>query len=70
MIRTMFNRFIKNDGYKLLPEVLQTLYFASKTDAGQKRMICDFVAGMTDRYALGFYGRFFSENPQTIFKSL
>ena len=34
------------------------------------RVICDFIAGMTDRYALEFYGRLKSENPQTIFKPL
>ena len=70
IIKTMFNRFTKNDGYKLLPEDFQSLYFDAKTDAGRKRVICDFIAGMTDRYALEFYGRLFSENPQTIFKPL
>ena len=36
----------------------------------QLRCICDFIAGMTDRYCLEFYGRLFSENPQSIFKPL
>lgn len=35
---------------------------------GKKRIICDFIAGMTDRYAVEFYARLTSENPQTIFK--
>lgn len=35
----------------------------------KKRIICDFISGMTDRYALEFYGRLNSETPQTIFKS-
>jgi dGTPase len=34
------------------------------------RVICDFIAGMTDRYAIEFYGRIFSDHPQTIFKPL
>lgn len=68
--RKMFERLIDKDGFKLLPEDYQTLYFASKTDQGKRRVICDFIAGMTDRYAIEFYGRLFSENPQTIFKPL
>lgn len=42
----------------------------STTELWHKRVICDFIAGMTDRYAMEFYGRLFSENPQTIFKPL
>ena len=71
IIKTMFERFTKSeDGYKLLPEDFQFLYFKAPNEAVKKRVICDFIAGMTDRYALEFYGRLFSENPQTIFKPL
>ena len=31
-------------------------------------MICDFIAGMMDPVRGEFYGRIFSENPQSIFK--
>ena len=34
------------------------------------RVIADFVACMTDRYAVEFYGRLRSKSPQTIFKPL
>lgn len=70
IITKMFNRLAEKDGYRLLPEDFQLIYFASKTDEGKRRVICDFIAGMTDRYAVEFYGRLFSENPQTIFKPL
>ncbi len=33
------------------------------------RVICDFVAGMTDRYAAEFYERLYGGN-QTIFKPI
>ena len=36
----------------------------------QKRCVCDFISGMTDRYCLEFYGRLYSETPQSIFKPL
>lgn len=35
-----------------------------------KRIVCDFIAGMTDRYASEYFGRLFSENPQSLFKPL
>lgn len=70
IITKMFNRIAMPDGYKLLPEDFQYIYQQAKTDEGKRRVICDFISGMTDRYAVEFYGRLFSENPQTIFKPL
>jgi len=42
----------------------------TQNDRMQRRIICDFIAGMTERYALEFYGRLFSEAPETLFKPL
>jgi len=55
-------------GYTLLPKDFRLIYEAVKTQRDKKRVICDFIACMTDRYALEFFGRLTSENPQTIFK--
>ena len=55
-------------GYMLLPEDFKAIYEAVKGVANKRRVICDFIAGMTDQYALEFYGRLTSENPETIFK--
>ena len=55
-------------GYTLLPDDFQILYEGFTGEALKKRVICDFIAGMTDRYAVEFYSRLKSENPQTIFK--
>jgi dGTPase len=66
----LFNKLTESNGYKLLPEDFQELYLYFDTDLDRKRLICDFIAGMTDRYALEFYGRLFSENPQSIFKPM
>lgn len=70
IVKRMFERLVESDGYKLLPEDFQSTFFKVKTDEGKRRLICDFIAGMTDRYAVEFYGRLFSDNPQTIFKPL
>lgn len=70
IIEKMFKKLIKEDGYVLLPEDTKELFNMSTNELWRARVICDFIAGMTDRYALEFYGRLFSENPQTIFKPL
>ncbi|MCX6249839.1 MAG: dNTP triphosphohydrolase [Bacteroidetes bacterium] len=58
----------KCDSKDLLPKDFQELYTQSSSKNHRIRVICDFIAGMTDRYIIEFYGRIKSENPQTIFK--
>lgn len=70
IIGKIFDRLASEGGEIFLPKDFQLLYSAFKEDVDKKRVICDFIAGMTDRYALEFYGRLYSENPQTIFKPL
>ena len=71
IIEKMFDKlYKKGNGYSLLPEDTKELFNMSKDEIWRSRVICDFIAGMTDRYALEFYGRLFSENPQTIFKPM
>jgi dGTPase len=59
------------DDYRELFESLQSSV-PDKEALGirRKRLICDFVSGMTDRYAVEFYGRLVSERPTTLFKPL
>ncbi len=58
-----------NPGFEILPDDFKEIYIKSKGSLKQ-RVICDYVAGMTDRYVVEFYGRLKSENPETIFKSI
>jgi len=60
----------KEEGFMLLPEDFRVIYKSLDKPEDKRRLICDFIAGMTDRYALEFYGRLTSENPETIFKPL
>ncbi len=55
-------------GYNLLPQDFRSLYEGFKAAPLKKRVVCDFIAGMTDRYAVEFHSRLTSENPMTIFK--
>ena len=58
----------KEKGHLLLPLDYRQIYDAAGKKPGRMRAVCDFIAGMTDRYAIEFYGRLTSENPETIFK--
>jgi len=60
----------ESKGTSLLPDDCQTLYNESSTEDEKKRVICDFIAGMTDRYAIEFYERLTSSNAQSMFKPL
>jgi len=68
IFETLSNRI--ENGHLLLPPDYRKIYKVCNKRRHQMRTICDFIAGMTDRYALEFYGRLTSESPETIFKPL
>ncbi len=70
IITKMFKKLSEKGGHVLLPQDMKELFLLSPDELWRKRVVCDFIAGMTDRYAVEFYGRLFSENPQSIFKPL
>lgn len=72
IIRTIFDALEKDkNAEKFLPDDFAKIYKgAGSNKVLQKRTICDFIAGMTDRYALEFYGRLRSQEPETIFKPI
>jgi dGTPase len=51
----------------LLPSSFQLLWKEAKSDLQQKRIICDFIAGMTDQYANRFYERLFLPGHGSVF---
>ncbi len=68
IVERIFKELCSEDGQMLLPDDFRDLYDRCRGEQAKRRVICDFVAGMTDRYCVEFYGRIFSENPQSIFK--
>jgi len=70
IVKTIFDELQKPDGYLLLPDDYKHIFSKIKSNDEKNRIICDFIAGMTDRYVLEFYGRLKSENPQSIFKPI
>jgi dGTPase len=70
IIKKVFIALNEPNGYLLLPEDLSEIFRRINDETLKKRIICDYIAGMTDRYIMEFYGRIESENPQTIFKPI
>ena len=69
IVQTIFDALSEDGGDMLLPDDYRTR--ANTTDQlARHRAICDFIAGMTDRYAMEFHGRLRSGGVQTIFKPL
>jgi dGTPase len=66
-------------GAELLPHDFQTMYSQAagtedlanhdpKSNSSCMRVLCDYVAGMTDKYCAEFFSKLRSENYQTIFR--
>lgn len=71
IVKEIFDALDGPKGRLLLPADFQELYEAgSGNEASQKRVLCDFIAGMTDRYAIEFWSRLYSDSGETIFKPL
>lgn len=67
IVTKIFETLNSDVGYKLMPYDMQEVYNQASEEY-QKRIICDFISSMTDKYAIEFYGRLTSEDPETIFK--
>lgn len=70
IVMGIFNKLNTDSGHRLLPEDFQDFFEQQTTLERKSRVVCDFVAGMTDRYAMEFYGRLHSESPRSIFVPL
>ncbi len=55
VVKQIFQALVENDGHLLLPPDYKEMYSRLRRDDEKKRLVCDFVAGMTDRYAIQFY---------------
>ncbi|MBT3067330.1 deoxyguanosinetriphosphate triphosphohydrolase family protein [Rhodoferax sp. U11-2br] len=69
LVKTIFKMLTTDGGYQLLPDDVQQMYLGLKGKAAKYRVVCDFVAGMTDRYAIEFYNRLKETGP-SIYKPI
>ena len=70
IVKDIFRALSGGGGDMLMPNDYRERVVKADGKLERARAICDFIAGMTDRYAIEFYGRLRSESPQTIFKPL
>jgi len=70
IVTSIFDAINKDEGHMLMPDDFRSLYNELKEPDERKRVICDFIAGMTDRYAIKFYSRMFGTNPESIHSPL
>ena len=68
IVKKIFKALVEDDGNWLLPRDYRELYNACEAEADKYRVICDFIAGMTDRYAVEFYSRLYGANGLTMHK--
>ena len=59
VVTRLFPRFLADA--HAMPQEWAALAARERDDAGRARVVCDYIAGMTDRYALGEYARSFGE---------
>jgi dGTPase len=72
MVKKIFKTLTKEKNtIELLPSDYKTMCsYCVNDEQALYRIICDFIAGMTDRYAVEFYCRLYGESPQSFFKGV
>ena len=70
IVRYLFTTLTSNNGHELMPDDCKQLYDLCQSDASRHRVVCDFIACMTDTYAVEFYSRLQSDRPSSFFKPL
>ncbi len=63
VIRGLFAAFFEDS--RLMPEDAQQSFARSETQHGQARAVADYIAGMTDRYAIKEYARVYNPGELT-----
>jgi len=64
IISSLFNAFM-DDPRLLPPDYYHRLELVERPDAGRARIVADYIAGMTDRFAIGEYERMFDPKQLT-----
>ena len=69
IVEKIFKALAKDGGTRLLPEDFRAICKGA-SQLVKMRAICDFIAGMTDRYAFEFYGRLYGTTHLTVHKPI
>jgi dGTPase len=69
LVIELFN-ILSSDPERLLPVSQVSHYKDAKTDKDKMRIICDYIAGMTDEYATRLYEKIYHPHKGSIFDRL
>lgn len=69
VVSGIFESLSKKRGHSLMPDDVKRHYQSAPDEASKMRVVCDFVAGMTDRYAMEFYNRLYGTG-ESMFKPI
>lgn len=67
IVGDIFDALMNKGGHLLMPADSRFLYDNIKGTDNKARIVCDFIACMTDRYALSFYNRLFGTSHESIY---
>jgi dGTPase len=67
IVNSIFKAIKREGGHLLMPDDFQDLYRHLREPHEKDRVICDFIAGMTNRYAIEFYNRLFGTTSASIY---
>ena len=70
IVEDIFEDLSGPKGHLLMPDDVSIKYRGSDNESDRARTICDFVAGMTDRYAMEFWARLRSDAAESMFKPI
>lgn len=70
IVREIFEALVGRNGMELLPSDIRELFHRVPSEEKCYRVVCDYIAGMTDSYANEFYARIKSDQTRTFFKPL
>ncbi|WP_082336827.1 anti-phage deoxyguanosine triphosphatase [Rhizobium ecuadorense] len=70
LVKEIFEALAGDKGELLMPDDVRERFLVSEDKGHRARTICDFVAGMTDRYAMEFWARLKSDGAESMFKDI
>jgi dGTPase len=70
IVGDIFDALKTKEGHLLMPDDARSIHDKIGGTANKLRIICDFIACMTDRYALHFYNRLYGTNHESIYAPL
>jgi dGTPase len=70
VVADLFEALMADKGDILMPEDVREQVGDAPDITTRARAVCDFIAGMTDRYAMEFWARPKSDSPESMFKPI